>query len=502
MNTNWIKIDSERCKACGLCIEACKHGCLGWGSKINRAGYLPAQIISAASCIGCKLCLYTCPEPLCITSIEPNAQNESLIKNGDISAPNDDSTQKSIDLGQNESLIKNGDISAPNGDSTQKSIDLGQNESLIKNGVPRTLRAFMKGNDAIVAGALAAGCRAFFGYPITPASEIAHDAMQLFESAGALAIQAESEIAAIHMLYGAGATGTMAMTATSGPGLSLMQDGLSYMAAAQIPGVVVDIMRAGPGLGNIGPEQSDYAMIVRGGGHGEYHIPVLAPASAREMFDMTREAFRIAFEYRTPVCILADAFIGQMMESLDIPEMLPAASDIASAQFPFEARVDATPQTSGHIISTLDLIPESLAKKNDARFAHYDAMKSIARFEYTEFSPDCPSNEAPNASHADIDTLIVAFGICARIAREAAQQAANAAQKRFAVLRPQTLWPIDGDKARPYIERARKICVVECNRGMMRADLARFIDETRMYGICRDGGVVPTVEEIVAQLVS
>ena len=360
----------------------------------------------------------------------------------------------------------------------------------------------MKGNDAIVAGALAAGCRAFFGYPITPASEIAHDAMQLFESAGALAIQAESEIAAIHMLYGAGATGTMAMTATSGPGLSLMQDGLSYMAAAQIPGVVVDIMRAGPGLGNIGPEQSDSAMIVRGGGHGEYHIPVLAPASAREMFDMTREAFRIAFEYRTPVCILADAFIGQMMESLDIPEMLPAASDIASAQFPFEARVDATPQTSGHIISTLDLIPESLAKKNDARFAHYDAMKSIARFEYTEFSPDCPSNEAPNASHADIDTLIVAFGICARIAREAAQQAANAAQKRFAVLRPQTLWPIDGDKARPYIERARKICVVECNRGMMRADLARFIDETRMYGICRDGGVVPTVEEIVAQLVS
>ena len=502
MNTNWIKIDSERCKACGLCIEACKHGCLGWGSKINRAGYLPAQIISAASCIGCKLCLYTCPEPLCITSIEPNAQNESLIKNGDISAPNGDSTQKSIDLGQNESLIKNGDISAPNDDSTQKSIDLGQNDSLIKNGVPRTLRAFMKGNDAIVAGALAAGCRAFFGYPITPASEIAHDAMQLFESAGALAIQAESEIAAIHMLYGAGATGTMAMTATSGPGLSLMQDGLSYMAAAQIPGVVVDIMRAGPGLGNIGPEQSDYAMIVRGGGHGEYHIPVLAPASAREMFDMTREAFRIAFEYRTPVCILADAFIGQMMESLDIPEMLPAASDIASAQFPFEARVDATPQTSGHIISTLDLIPESLAKKNDARFAHYDAMKSIARFEYTEFSPDCPSNEAPNASHADIDTLIVAFGICARIAREAAQQAANAAQKRFAVLRPQTLWPIDGDKARPYIERARKICVVECNRGMMRADLARFIDETRMYGICRDGGVVPTVEEIVAQLVS
>ena len=517
MNTNWIKIDSERCKACGLCIEACKHGCLGWGSQINRAGYLPAQIVAPASCIGCKLCLYTCPEPLCITSIETNAQNDSLpqngdrnAKDGDVSAQNGDSTQKSAKPGQNgDRNAQNGDRNAQNGDSTQKSIDLDQNDSLLKNGdvsaqngTPRTLRAFMKGNDAIVAGALAAGCRAFFGYPITPASEIAHDAMQLFESAGALAIQAESEIAAIHMLYGAGATGTMAMTATSGPGLSLMQDGLSYMAAAQIPGVVVDIMRAGPGLGNIGPEQSDYAMVVRGGGHGEYHIPVLAPASAREMFDMTREAFRIAFEYRTPVCILADAFIGQMMESLDIPETLPAASDIASAQFPFEARVDATPQTSSHIISTLDLVPESLAKKNDARFAHYDAMKSIARFEYTEFSPNCPSDEAPNAIHADIDTLVVAFGICARIAREAAQQAANAAHKRFAVLRPQTLWPIDGDAWHPYIERARKICVVECNRGMMRADLARFIDETRMYGICRDGGIVPTVEEIVAQLAS
>lgn len=492
VKTTWIEIDGERCKACGLCIDVCKHACLDWSTRMNRAGYTPVQNAAPERCAHCGLCLDACPEPLCIRLTERQAQ--SRVDSPRVSPPIQDAQ------------------------TPQKANRSEHGASERAEG--KTLRAFMKGNDAIVAGALAAGCRAFFGYPITPASEIAHGAMQLFGKVGALAIQAESEIAAVHMLYGAGASGTMAMTATSGPGLSLMQDGLSYMAAAQIPGVVVDIMRAGPGLGNIAPEQTDYAMIVRGGGHGEYRIPVLAPASVQEMFDMTREAFRLAFEYQTPVCILADAFIGQMMESIILPESLPSPESIASARFPFKGRADGTPQTSGNVVSTLELVPESLARKNDARFARYDAMKSIARFEYAEFgdaqdeqaSPVGGSTSAtealPPAFRANeidsppIDTLVVAFGICARLSREAAQIAAKMTRRTFALIRPQTLWPIDADAWRPYVRRADKICVVECNRGMMRADLARFVDDKRLYGICRDGGVVPTVAEIVERLVS
>lgn len=354
-----------------------------------------------------------------------------------------------------------------------------------------SLRAFMKGNDAIAAGALAAGCRAFFGYPITPASEIAHDAMRLFGMAGAIAVQAESELAAIHMLYGAGAAGVMAMTATSGPGLSLMQDGLSYMAAARLPGVVVDIMRAGPGLGNIAPEQSDYGTAVFGGGHGHYRMPVLAPGGVGEMFAMTREAFDIAFRFRTPVCILADAYIGQMMESIDIPETLPAAADIASARYPFAGRADGAPETAGNIVSTLDLVPASLSKKNDDRFAGYERMKSIAGFEYAEFSGSCP-----HSPDDGIDAIIVAFGICARIAREAAQKVAAETNLTAALLRPKTLWPQAEDEISRICRRARKIIVAECSRGMMRDDLSRFIGSDRLFGICHDGGIVPSVQEI------
>ena len=175
-------------------------------------------------------------------------------------------------------------------------------------------KIFVKGNEAVIKGALLARCEAFFGYPITPASEIAEAAANLFPQAGGVFLQAESEIAAINMVYGAAATGKRVMTASSGPGLSLKQEGISYSAGAELPMVIVDIMRAGPGLGNIAPEQGDYNQMVKGGGHGNYKLIVLAPNSAQEMCDLTLLAFDLSDKYRTPAIILADGFVGQMME--------------------------------------------------------------------------------------------------------------------------------------------------------------------------------------------
>ena len=349
-------------------------------------------------------------------------------------------------------------------------------------------RSFLKGNDAIICGALYAGCRAFFGYPITPASEIAHDAMRYFPMAGALALQAESEVAAINMLYGAGAGGDAAMTATSGPGFSLMQEGISYMAAARIPGVIVDIMRSGPGLGNIGPEQADYNMAVHGGGHGHYHTIVFAPASVEEMFSMTIAAFQATFRYLTPACVLADAFIGQMMETIELPDDLPLPGEVPQNKTPFKNAVTGTAQTRGNIVSSLELIPSRLHQKNDERFAVYDAIER-----------EMPASHIDEMEQADI--VVVAFGICARIAMDAVANA-RAQHLRITLFRPKTLWPMDTANLLRVTQNASKIFVVECSRGMMQNDIERYCGRERVRGIYMDGGLIPTSEQILNEIVS
>lgn len=353
-------------------------------------------------------------------------------------------------------------------------------------------RAFMKGNDAVICGALAGGCRAFFGYPITPASEIAHDAMRIFPKIGGIAIQAESEIAAINMLYGAGAGGDAAMTATSGPGLSLMQEGISYMAAARIPGVIVDIMRAGPGLGNIGPEQGDYQIAVHGGGHGHYQTPVLAPASVQEMFDMTRQAFEIAFQYRTPTFVIADAFIGQMMETIRMPETMPAREQTAAARYPFTEAADGTPGTRGNVVSSLELDCSKLYEKNNRRFQNYDAMAQ--NLQRAEISPVCTDSR-----HDAI--IVIAFGICARLAHEAVRHA-NSRGAHAILFRPLTLNPFPLRLLTPLLTSNTQCLVIECNRGMMQADIERITPRSNVCGMHRDGGILPSVEEIVDFILS
>ena len=356
-------------------------------------------------------------------------------------------------------------------------------------------RAFIKGNDAVICGALCAGCRAFFGYPITPASEIAHDAMKAFPEAGALAIQAESEVAAINMLYGAASTGTPAMTATSGPGFSLMQEGISYMAAARLPGVIVDIMRSGPGLGNIGPEQGDYFVATRGGGHGHYHTPVLAPASVEEMFSFTQYAFELAFKHRVPVIVLADAFIGQMMETLEIPDKMPEFQETPSARYPMENAVCGDEQTYGNIVSSLELVPQKLHQKNDLRFKAYSEIES-------DLSPEWMP-QIDFSGREFCDTLVIGFGICARIAHEAVIQAReNGISVGF--FRPRVLWPYPENLLRKCVQNVKRILVVECNRGQMFQDIERIVykecKNIQMDGIQTDGGLIPTTEEILQNL--
>ena len=356
-------------------------------------------------------------------------------------------------------------------------------------------RAFLKGNDAVIAGALNAGCRAFFGYPITPASEIAHDAMKAFPEAGALAIQAESEVAAINMLYGAAATGTPAMTATSGPGFSLMQEGISYMAAARLPGVIVDIMRSGPGLGNIAPEQGDYLVATRGGGHGHYHTPVLAPASVSEMFDLTQAAFEIAFKYKSPVIVLADAFIGQMMETLEIPDTLQDANRTPDKRYPLENAVHGDENTFGHVVSSLELVPEKLHLKNNERFKDYAAIEQDLPPEFMS-QIDFPDEMV-------CDTLVIGFGICARMAHEAVIQARKTG-KNIGFFRPRVLWPFPKKQLISCLEKVKQIVVVECNRGQMLEDVERIVyryrNDIQIQAIQMDGGLIPTTDSILQSL--
>src|SRR5499427_10395428 len=262
-------------------------------------------------------------------------------------------------------------------------------------------KELIKGNEAIVKGAILAGCRSYYGYPITPASEIAEAAARYFPVVGGTFVQAESETASINMVYGAASAGVRVMTASSGPGLSLMQEGISYLAGAELPCVIVDVMRGGPGLGNIAPEQSDYFAMVKGGGHGNYRNFVVAPASVQEMADLTILAFDLADNYRNPAVVLTDGFVGQMMEPLDLnfrePQILGK---------PWAVKGDA--QTRKNLINSIYLEPDALEdhiRKLEAKYIRASQLET--RFESFEM--------------ADAEVLLVGYGITSRVLRSAVE---------------------------------------------------------------------------------
>ena len=341
-------------------------------------------------------------------------------------------------------------------------------------------RQLIKGNVAAVKGALLSGCRAFYGYPITPASEVAEAAALYFPRCGGVFLQAESEVAAINMVYGAAATGARVMTASSGPGISLMQEGLSYLAGSELPCVIVDVMRAGPGLGNIAPEQSDYFQVVKGGGHGSYRNIVLAPNSAQEMCDLTRQAFEIADRFRNPVIVLTDGFVGQMMEPVTFPEMAvdPPANSWA---------VQGNAQTRGNLVSSISI-------KHEDQERHVQHLQQ----KYTMAETCCTSSESYRTDDADI--ILVGYGIVSRILRSAVDLGRQAGL-RLGLLRPVSLFPFPKAALQELAVQARCFLVCELSLGQMVEDVRLSVPDrlpVHFYG--RQGGVTPTPQEVLEKV--
>ena len=341
-------------------------------------------------------------------------------------------------------------------------------------------KQLMKGNEAIVKSAILAGCRAFYGYPITPASEIAEAAAEFMPKTGGVYVQAESEVAACNMLYGAASAGVRAMSASSGPGISLMQEGISYMAGAELPCVIADITRSGPGLGNLGAEQSDYHQVVKCGGHGNYRTIVLAPHSVQEMADLTALAFDLADRYRNPVMVMADGFIGQMMEPVEFPQTA------TRPHLPSWA-VAGTAASRGNLITSLYLDFDELEKHSRALEAKYKlAEQREAR--------------AEEWLAGDAEIVLVGYGIVSRVLKQVVEQG-RARGLALGLLRPISLYPFPIERLRELSRTARRLLVVELSTGQLVEDVRLAVEgrcPVEFYG--RVGGNVPSAEEVLAEL--
>lgn len=347
----------------------------------------------------------------------------------------------------------------------------------------------MKGNEAIAHAAIRIGVDGYFGYPITPQSEVLETLAEQkpWETTGMVVLQAESEVAAINMVYGGAGTGKMVMTSSSSPGVSLKQEGISYIAGAELPCLVVNVMRGGPGLGTIQPSQADYFQTTKGGGHGDYHVIALAPASVQEMADFVGLAFNLAFKYRNPAMILADGVIGQMMEKVTLPAPRPRRTEAEIIeQCPWAAN-GRREGRKPNIITSLELDPAVMEKRNLHLQAKYAEIEE-KEIRYEEI--DCE----------DAEYLIVAFGSCARIAQKAIEHAREKGVK-VGLFRPITLWPFP---SKPLYERSKKlkgILVVELNSGQMIEDVNLAVKcslPVEHFG--RLGGIVPDPDEVVEAL--
>lgn len=344
----------------------------------------------------------------------------------------------------------------------------------------------MKGNEAIAHAAIRYGVDGYFGYPITPQSEILEtlEAEMPWETTGMVVMQAESEVASINMVYGGAATGKAVMTSSSSPGVSLMQEGISYIAASELPALIVNVMRGGPGLGTIHPSQSDYFQATKGGGHGDYHLIVLAPATVQEMADFVGLGFDLSFKYRTPAMILADGVVGQMMEKVVLPPVRPRRTpEQIAEQCPWAA---AGKHGRGHrnVVTSLEL-DSAIMEKNNERFQRTYALIEQNEVRYQSYFTD------------DCDYLIVAFGSVARICLKSIDEARKQGIK-VGLIRPVTLWPFPYDVISQVASHVKGILVVELNAGQMIEDVRLAVGRdmpVRHFG--RMGGIVPNPLEVL-----
>jgi len=444
----------EYCKGCGRCIEACARNCIEMGTEINPQTGLVPVVLHLENCSACGLCLTACPEPY---GLLPAPSTEFEI-------------QDPAALFGKKALPLEGPVDVPD-------------ERLP---LPETRPLVTKGTYASSIGALLAGCRHFFGYPITPSTEGAELMAKLLPQLDGSFVQAVSEVATVNMMYGCGGAGLRAMTFTSSPGFSLMLEGISYMIGSEVPGVFVNVMRGGPGLGNIAPEQSDIKLGCRGLGHGNTHALVLAPSTPQEMLDLTMLAFDLSFRYRNPVVLLCDGYLGQMTGRVDLPREMVKPGMPAWA-------VPGDRAHRQNLICSIYLAEADLEAHNDHLNRKYALMAA------TEQRADLFRCE-------DAEVLVVACNTPARMAKGAVETLRRRGVKA-GLFRPLTLWPFPIDALAPLLGRARRIVMVEASHGQLEDELRLAVSRSglslpRIESVQHYGGVLPQQSEIVERVLA
>lgn len=343
-------------------------------------------------------------------------------------------------------------------------------------------KVLMKGNEALAEAAIQAGCRHFFGYPITPQTELSAYMSKRMPKVGGLFLQAESELAAINMVLGAASTGVRAMTSSSSPGISLKTEGISYIAGSDVPAVIINVQRGGPGLGGIQPSQSDYWQATRAAGHGDFHLLVFAPSTIQEMVDFIGMAFEKAEQYRMPAMILSDGMLGQMMEPVEFPE----AKEVKQIEKPWAACGHENKRPH-NIINSLYIDPKELEDKVIERFKRYETVKANEQ-RAEEYLTD------------DADIIVVAFGASSRVSRSAVNAAREKGIK-VGLIRPITLWPFPEKAISKHVDHTKKFLCVEMNMGQMIDDVKLVVNgrkDVEFFG--RTGGIIPTPAEVLAEV--
>lgn len=442
------------CKGCGRCISACAKGCITLGADINAATGLVPVVLDLEHCSACGLCMDACPEPYGLrdTPADPDFELQDPAK-----------------------LFGAKLSTAP----------VAEDVPSRRVPLPRTEPLVIKGNYASAIGALLAGCRHVFGYPITPSTEGAELMAKLLPKLDGTFLQAVSEVAAVNHMYGAGGAGKACMTFTSSPGLSLMLEGISYMIGAELPGVFVNVMRGGPGLGNIGPEQADVKLACRGLGHGNTHAITLMPSTPQEMLDLTMLAFELTFKYRNPVLLLGDGYLGQMTGKVQLPDAMIEPGVPAWA-------VNGDAAHRRNLISSICLSESDL---EDHNIHLNDKYRQIA-----EHESRCETFMADDA-----EVLIVAANTPARAAKGAVQDLRGLGI-RAGLFRPITVWPFPVRQLLQELPHVRQIVMVEASNGQLEDELRLAVSKAGcqslppLSSIRHFGGVLPQQSEVVAHI--
>ncbi len=442
----------QYCKACSRCIASCPKQCIVMGTEIDPTSGLTPVVIDLAFCNGCGLCFEACPEPFGLLPMPSPDFNPALVDPEAFFGPRTSTAPR-------PKAIRDRRVPLPKGEPMM-----------------------LKGMHAAAVGAVLAGCRHFFGYPITPSTEGAELLARLLPELGGVFVQAVSEVAAVNMMYGCGGAGLRTMTFTSSPGFSLMLEGISYLIGAEVPGVFVTVMRGGPGLGNIAPEQADVKLLCRGLGHGNTHALVLAPTTPQEMLDLTMEAFDLAFRYRNPVIVAGDGYLGQITGRVTLPDHLVKPGLPAWA-------VHGDARHRGNLITSIHLSEADLEAHNVHLNAKY---RRIAEREQRADLFHCD----------DADWLVVACNTPARTARGAVRAMRRQGIKA-GLFRPVTLWPFPVRPLLPLLERARGVVVVEASPGQLEDEMRLALSYSsagrlpRIERVQHFGGVMPQQQEIV-----